>query len=114
MARPLRKLHAVNRRPRRRHRTWMRATSLATLGWGVWGLAFLWMRISRDTSPPFVAVFLTSALFAVPGLVLGAWCFRSSRAWLLFAMVPILGNGMVLTLPWVARWLRDHGAFEGF
>jgi hypothetical protein len=48
-------------------------------------------------------------LFAVPGFVLALFTLRARLAWLMFAIVPVLANGMLLFLPWVVMRLRQGG-----
>ena len=109
MARPLRKLYPVSRIVRRRHRTWMFAMTLATFGAGVWGGALLWTRVAPQSAPTLEQTFLISSAFAVPGFVLAFLTLRARLVWLLLAGVPLLANGMLLVLPWLALHLRRRG-----
>ena len=106
MARPLRKLYPISSMVRRRHRTWMLSMTFATLGASVWGATLLWMRLAPASAPSIVTALLVSSAFTVPGLVLAFFTLRARTAWLLFAGVPLLANGMMIVLPWLAIRLR--------
>lgn len=108
MARPLRNLSRTPTVTRRRHRTWVMSTTLATLGFAVWGAIVVWMRIDRASAPSLESAFLASSCFTLPGLVLGVLTIRAKVSWLLFALVPIALNAMLLVLPWILIWLREH------
>ena len=107
MARPLRKLYPVERIARRRHRTWMVSMTLATLAMGVWGVTVVLMKVAPQAAPGLGTAFLISLLFAVPGLILACLTVRARKAWLMFAGVPILANGMLVVLPWIVMRLRE-------
>ena len=106
MARPLRKLYSVPSIVRRRHRTWMASMTLATLGAAVWGGTLLWMRLAPESAPSIRTAYLASSAFTVPGGLLAFLTLRARTAWLLFALVPLLANGMMLVLPYLALRLR--------
>lgn len=108
MARPLRNLYHVPVVARRRHRTWMMSMILATAGLAVWGATVVWMRADRASAPSLETAFLVSSLFSLPGWILGMLTIRAKRSWFLFALVPIAFNTMLLALPWILIWLREH------
>ena len=108
MARPLRNLSRVPVVARRRHRTWVMSMCLATAGLAVWGATLVWMRLDRPSAPSLETAFLVSSLCSLPGLILGLLTVRAKRSWLLFAFVPIAFNAMLLVLPWILIWLREH------
>ena len=81
---------------------------LATAGFAVWGATLVWMRADRPSAPSLEAAFLVSSLFTIPGVILGLLTVRAKRSWILFALVPILFNSMLLVLPWMLIWLREH------
>ncbi|HTF87108.1 MAG TPA: hypothetical protein VK843_01780 [Planctomycetota bacterium] len=110
MARPLRNLYRVPVVARRRHRTWMMSITLATAGLAVWGATVVWMRADRPSAPSLEMAYLLSSLFSLPGWILGLLTIRAKRSWLWFAMVPIAFNTMLLVLPWILIWLREHRA----
>lgn len=81
---------------------------LATAGLAVWGTTIVWMRLDRPSAPSLETAFLVSSLFSLPGVLLGLLTLRAKRSWLLFAFFPIAFNAMLLALPWVLIWLREH------
>lgn len=81
---------------------------LATAGFAVWGAMVVWMRADRPSAPSLESAFLVSSLFTMPGVILGLLTMRAKRAWMLFALVPIAFNAMLLVLPWLLIWLREH------
>jgi hypothetical protein len=110
VARPLRNLYRIPVVARRRHRTWVMSMTLATAGLAVWGLTILWMFFHRRTAPSLETAFLVSSLFSLPGWVLGLLTIRAKRSWFFFALVPIAFNTMLLVMPWLLIWLREHRA----
>lgn len=101
MPRPMRSQARPLTRVRRRHRTWMRAMTLATLGWSViWGAMALaklgW------TAPPLV-VYLIAAAPAAAGLAFALMTVRARKAWVFMASVALFANGSLLALPWLFR-----------
>ena len=81
---------------------------LATAGFAVWGATVVWMRADRSSAPSLETAFLVSSLFTMPGVILGLLTMRAKRSWMLFALVPIAFNTMLLVLPWLLIWLREH------
>jgi hypothetical protein len=106
MPRPLRRLYAAPAAARRRHRTWILSMTLATFGAAVWGLSLVWMRVEPESAPSLGAVWMVSAAFTAPGFLLAFLSLRAKTAWLLFASIPLLANGMMLVLPYLALKLR--------
>jgi hypothetical protein len=106
----LRNLSRVPVVARRRHRTWVMSMTLATMGLAVWGAIVVWMRLDRAGAPSLETAFLASSCFSLPGWILGVLTVRAKRSWLLFALVPIAFNTMLLVLPWLLIWLREHRA----
>src|SRR5262245_31066644 len=106
MARPLRRLYPIAPITRRRHRTWMVAMTFATAGAGVWGIGLVWMRVAPQTAPSFGGTFTLSSAFAVPGFILALLTLRARLSWLLLTLVPLLANGMLIVLPYLAMHLR--------
>lgn len=84
--------------------------TLATASLAIWGATVVWMRADRHSAPSLELAFLVSSLFSLPGLLLGLLTIRAKRSWLWFAMVPIAFNTMLLVLPWLLIWLREHRA----
>ncbi len=82
--------------------------TLATAAFAVWGAVVVWMRIDRPSAPRLETAFLVSSCFSLPGWVLGLLTVRARRSWFLFALVPIALNTMLLLLPWLLIWLREH------
>lgn len=80
--------------------------TLATFGAAVWGAALLWMRVDPASAPSLGATWMVSSAFTAPGFLLAFLTLRARTAWLLFASIPLLANGMMLVLPWVALKLR--------
>jgi hypothetical protein len=110
VARPLRKLSNFPVVARRRHRTWVMSMTLATVAFGVWGVTVVWMRADRSSAPSLELAYLLSSLFSLPGWILGMLTLRAKRSWIFFALVPIAFNTMLLVLPWILIWLREHRA----
>jgi hypothetical protein len=106
MARPLRRLYPGVSSARRRHRTWMLSMTLATLGATVWGIVLLWKHLDPAAAPSLATAFTLSSAFTVPGTILALLTLRARTDWLLFAAVPLLANGMMIVLPWLALVLR--------
>jgi hypothetical protein len=106
MARPLRRLYPMASIVRRRHRTWMLSMTLATLGAAVWGALIVWKQLAPESSPSLATGLLLSAAFTVPGTILAVLTLRARFAWLLFAFVPLVANGMMIVLPWLVLTLR--------
>jgi len=79
----------------------MLSMTFASLGWGTWWVVLVLRKIQGEM-PDLVLPDLISCCFAVAGMVLAFWCFRARRTWLLFVLVPILANGSLLMMPWLA------------
>ena len=79
----------------------MLSMTCASLGWGTWWILLLVRKI-RGEMPDLMLPEVLSCSFAVAGLVLAFWCLRATRSWLLFVMVPVLANGSLLLMPWLA------------
>jgi len=88
---------------RRRHRTWMYAMTLATLGWGCWWLALALKKLAPEIAPSFATTATAASVFAVAGLALALLSVRARRSWLLFTAVALFANASLLFLPWLAR-----------
>ena len=88
----------------------MVSMTLATLALGVWGITVVWTRLAPDQAPSFTTSFLIASLFAWPGFLLGLLTVRARFSWLLFALVPVLANGMLIFLPWMAIKLGEGSA----
>lgn len=99
MARPLRHQWKVRTLVRRRHRTWMNAMTLATLGWGVWWVSILLHKLVPGLSPGLGATYVVTCTVAGAGLVLALFTVRARLIWVLLAGVPIFANGTLLMLP---------------
>ena len=101
MARPLRPQWHPRTLVRRRHRSWMAAMILATLGWGGWWMTFFLMRLAPGIAPgPQFAVWWGAALGAV-GMVIAFFTIRARRVWVLFALIALFANGTLLLAPWL-------------
>ena len=84
--------------------------TFATVAFAVWGVTVVWMRADRHSAPSLELAYLVSSLFSLPGVILGLLTLRAKRSWLWFALVPIAFNTMLLLLPWLLIWLREHRA----
>lgn len=82
----------------------MLAMTFASLGWGVWWVLLLLRRLF-DLTPGLTAPSVLSTAFALCGLALTFWCLRARRSWLLFVSIPLLANGALLFMPWLAQEL---------
>lgn len=76
--------------------------TLASLGWGVWWVALVAHRLKPDFMPPLGLVGSVSCAFAIFGLGVAVLTLRAQRAWLYFALVPLLANAGLLLVPWLA------------
>lgn len=79
---------------------------LATVGWGCFWFAAVWMRFAPESAPSFAAVCWFSSVFAAFGLAAALFTVRAKLAWLLFTAVPLFANTSLLLVPLVARTLR--------
>ena len=82
--------------------------TLATAGMGIWAATVVWMIVDRRSAPSLETAFLVSSLFSLPGWILGLLTLRAKRSWLAFALVPIALNTMLLVMPWLLIFLREH------
>ena len=79
--------------------------TLASLGWGTWWvMLFLW-RIDPAWVPPRAVPGWISSVFALFGLMVALLTIRRGKSWLLFAAVPLVANGSLLLVPWLAAEL---------
>lgn len=101
VARPQRPQEIVRIRVRRRHRTWMYAMILATVGWGVWWLSLFARRFFPALFPGFTVTCWVACVPAAAGLLLAVFTIRARKIWVLLAAVPICSNLFLLALPWV-------------
>lgn len=108
MARPQRPQEIVRVRVRRRHRTWMYAMVLATLGWGAWWLSLFARQFFPALFPGFAVTYWVACVPAAAGLLLAIFTIRARKIWILLAAVPICSNLFLLALPWVL----DQGMLE--
>jgi hypothetical protein len=72
---------------------------LGTLGWGVWWLTLVLMKLAPGIAPGVSTAATISVLFALPGLALALFTIRARRVWLLLALAPIFANGSLLLVP---------------
>ena len=101
VAKPQRPQEIVRIRVRRRHRTWMYAMILATLGWGAWWLSLFAHRFFPALFPGFAVTYWVACVPALLGLLLAVLTIRARKIWVLLAAVPICSNLFLLALPWV-------------
>lgn len=86
-------------RVRRRHKTWMRSMTLATIGWAVvWGALAV---AKLGWSAPVGWVYGLSAVPALGGIWYAFLTIRAHRAWLTMATVALFANGTLLALPFL-------------
>lgn len=77
----------------------------ATAALGVLGVFALLRRQGIAVeSTPWIAGML-SAVFSLPGLLLGLYTLRGKPAWFVYASMPIVANALLLALPWIL-WRR--------
>ncbi|MCB9907188.1 MAG: hypothetical protein H6830_05690 [Planctomycetes bacterium] len=100
MARPLRSLTRPRNSSRRRHRTWMRSMSVATLGWGIWWSALAWHRAWPGEPPPWVWVYVVTCCLAGVGMFYAFFTLRARKSWVLMATMAWLANLGLFLLPW--------------
>jgi hypothetical protein len=81
----------------------MRSMALASVGWMSWWIYLFATHFAPHLAPGFWVLTAISTLFAAPGLLLGLWCIRARKAWLFFALIPVIANASLLALPWIAR-----------
>jgi hypothetical protein len=106
MARPVRKLWKMRTMVRRRHRTWMFSMCMASLGWAIWWVSLLIVRLAPGHAPDFRVTAWSAGAFAAIGFLAALWSFRAKLAWILFMLVPMFANGSLLAVPWVVKSLR--------
>ena len=86
-------------RVRRRHKTWMRAMTLATIGWGVvWGALAV---AKLGWAAPAEWIYGIAAVPAAVGVWYGLLTYRTHRVWIMMAAVALFANGTLLALPWL-------------
>ena len=93
---------------RRRHRTWVGAMTMATLGWGVWWVTVLLSRFAPGIAPSLHLAAWIGGCFAAVGLFLGIFTIRARMIWVLLAGVPIFANGSLLVMPFLIGDLEVH------
>lgn len=101
MPRVLRDPFRLQRAVRRRHRTWMMAMTMATLGWSSWWVAAALLRWCPAAAPAPLVTQVFTGTFAVAGLALTFFTLRAHRAWILISCVPLMANASLLLLPLV-------------
>jgi len=101
MARPLRNLWRDRVQVRRRHRTWVQAMVIASFGWGVWWVLFLWWSVAPESAPSITVGRWLTLPFATLGIVLSVWGFRAKSSWLLLLAVPLLASVALALAPLV-------------
>jgi hypothetical protein len=101
MPRPARAIWVARTYARRRHRSWMLAMSLATVGWSAWWLALLLHRLDVGLAPGFRLTTAVSTSCAILGLGIAILTLRARRTWILFALFPLFANASLLGLPWL-------------
>ena len=85
----------------------MTSMTFASLGWGTWWVVlFLW-KLDPAWAPPRVVPGVVSTVFALLGLLAALLTVRKGKSWLLFAVVPLLANGSLLLVPWLAAELAS-------
>ncbi|MFT4542730.1 MAG: hypothetical protein ACI841_005434 [Planctomycetota bacterium] len=82
--------------------------TLATLGWGVWWVTVLLIRVAPDIAPSLTTASWIGGAFAVVGLFLGIFTIRARKIWVLLAGVPIFANGALLLMPFLVADLEVH------
>jgi hypothetical protein len=86
----------------------MMSMTLATAGMSIWAATVVWMIADRPSAPSLESAFWVSSLFSLPGWILALLTLRAKRSWLFFALVPIALNTMLLVVPWLLIFLREH------
>jgi hypothetical protein len=106
MPRPARQIWVTRTYARTRHRSWMLSMTFASLGWGTWWLLLLGKKLAED-DPGIFLPSVVSTVFAVLGLGVALLTLRARRAWMLFALIPMLANASLLAMPWLAAELTS-------
>ena len=101
MAKPLRSLARPRNSARRRHRTWMRSMSVATLGWGLWWSALAWHRKFPDQPPPWIAIYTATCCLAGVGMFYAFFTLRAKKSWVIMATLAWVANLGLFVVPWV-------------
>lgn len=109
MPRPARAIWVKKSYARRRHRSWMMAMTLASLGWGTWWVALFVHRVAPGLRFGLGVPSAISIVFAVCGLFFVLVTVRAKRSWLLLTLVPFLANASLLFVPWMAREWANPG-----
>ncbi|MBL8863474.1 MAG: hypothetical protein JNK02_15895 [Planctomycetes bacterium] len=110
MARPLRRLWSDRPKPRRRHRTWMFAMTMATLGWAVVWIDLALARLAPSLAPELAVAAWVACGFGAVGLGGVAWAVRAKLAWLVVLSVPACANASLIAAPWALAALRHGGS----
>ena len=109
MPRPARPQWVQRSYARRRHRTWMKSMTLATVGWGAWWIALVIKRLAPEYAPGFWVVASFASVFALFGLAGALLTLRAQRSWLMCALGAVFANTSRLLLPWVVSGLELGG-----
>jgi len=87
---------------RRRHRTWMLAMGLASVGWGFWWLELALWRFVPQHAPSLTVVGTAAGIFAVAGTIAAVLTLRGrNRVWIAIACVPLFANLALLFVPFL-------------
>lgn len=73
----------------------------ASLGWGVWWLALGLKEWWPQALPRWEVLATLASLPALVGLVLGVLSVRARDVWVLLAGIPVLANGLLLSVPFL-------------
>ena len=84
----------------------MLSMTCASLGWGTWWVLLVVKKLF-DVTPNLLVPSVFSGVFAILGLFVAVVTLRARRSWLLFATIPLLANGSLLAMPWLAAELTQ-------
>jgi len=83
----------------------MLSMTLASAGWGTWWVMAFVHRFAPSWQPGLAWPSALSTAFALTGLGIALLTLRARRSWILFALVPLLANGSLLLVPYLAEEL---------
>lgn len=90
---------------RGRHRRWMLAMTMATLGWGTWWVALLLHHFAPRLRLGLEWPGGVSLVFALLGLLQVLLAVRAKRSWMLLTLIPLFANASLLLVPWLVEEL---------
>jgi len=85
----------------------MLSMTLSSLGWGTWWVVLFLRRFLPELEFGLRWPGIVSTVFAGAGLLVALFAVRATRSWMLFVAIPLLANGSLLLVPWLAAEVAD-------